>query len=406
MKNEKLSFESKCVHSGIDDNEFGAVVPPIYQTSTFKFKSAQHGASLFAGEEKGYIYTRMLNPTVQALENCIAELECGHKGLGCGSGMAAVHTAIASCVSAGDHVICSNSVYGPTITLLNSILKRYGVESDFIDTSDINLVNDAFKPNTKVVYLESPGNPTMAISDITEISKLAHQHGCTVIVDNTFMSPALQQPLVLGADVVLHSLTKFLNGHADVVGGIIVVKDEQSYLNFRRTLNQLGGVIDPFNSFLVHRGIKTLALRMERHCESAQIVAEYLESHPLVEKVFFPGLKSHPQYELGLKQHKGPGGMIAFELEGGFDAGREMMNSVKLCQLAVSLGGVESLIQHPASMTHFSMGKEARMSAGITDGLVRLSVGIENVKDIIEDLEQALKTVAENRVKEAKQTSI
>jgi methionine-gamma-lyase len=240
------------------------------------------------------------------------------------------------------------------------------------------------------------GNPTLAVSDITEISKMAHVYNAVVVVDNTFMSPALQQPLKLGADVVLHSLTKFLNGHADVVGGIIVVKDELTYLNFRKTLNQLGGVIDPFNSFLVHRGIKTLALRMERHCENAQIIAEYLQNHPMVDKIYYPGLKSHPQYELGLKQHKGPGGMITMELKGAFESGKLMMNSMKLCQLAVSLGGVESLIQHPASMTHYSMGRDARMAAGITDGLVRLSVGIESVKDIIIDLEQSLRTVEVN----------
>jgi methionine-gamma-lyase len=403
MKNEKLTFESKCVHAGIEEYEFGCVVPPIYQTSTFKFKSAEHGASLFAGEEKGYIYTRMLNPTVEALENCIAELEGGYKGLGCASGMAAVHTAIASLVSQGDHIICSNSVYGPTITLLNTIFSRYGVEVDFVDTSELCRVGDAFRPNTKLVYLETPGNPTLSISDIAEISKMAHVHNCSVVVDNTFMSPALQQPLKMGADVVLHSLTKFLNGHADVVGGIIVVKDESAYNKFRKTLNQLGGVIDPFNSFLVHRGIKTLALRMERHCENARIIAEYLQHHPMIDHVYYPGLENHPQYMLGQKQHKGPGGMITFDLKGGFDSGKEMMNSVKLCQLAVSLGGVESLIQHPASMTHYSMGKEARMAAGITDGLVRLSVGIENVKDIIIDLEQALHFV---ELKRAKETTI
>jgi methionine-gamma-lyase len=406
MKNKKLGFDSKCVHSGIEEYEFGSVVPPIYQTSTFKFKSAQHGAALFAGEEKGYIYTRMLNPTVEALENCIAELEGGYKGLGCGSGMAAVHTSMASIVSSGDHVICSNTVYGPTVTLLNNIFKRYQVESDFIDTTDLNKVIDAFRPNTKLVYLETPGNPTLMISDIEKISDIAHKHNSLVVVDNTFMSPALQQPLKLGADVVLHSLTKFLNGHADVVGGIIIVKDEVAYLNFRKTLNQLGGVIDPFNSFLVHRGIKTLALRMERHCENAQIIAEYLENHPMIDKVFFPGLKSHPQYQLGLKQQNGPGGMISFELKGGFEAGRVMMNSVKLCQLAVSLGGVESLIQHPASMTHYTMGKQAREDAHITDGLVRLSVGIENVKDIIVDLEQALAEVEKFSKREAKELSV
>lgn len=401
MKNHsKIDFETKCVHSGIEENEHGAVVPPIYQTSTFKFKTAQHGASLFAGEEKGYIYTRMLNPTVEAMENAVAELEGGYKALGCGSGMAAVHTVFATLTKTGDHVVCSSAVYGPTTTLLSTVMKKFGVETTFIDTSNLNEVKKAIKPNTKVVYIESPGNPTLCISDIAEISKIAHKNNALVVVDNTFMSPALQNPLALGADVVLHSLTKFLNGHADIIGGIVVVKDESAYNNFRKTLNQIGGVIDPFNSFLVHRGLKTLALRMERHCESAQIIAEWLEKHPLIESISYPGLKSHPQYELGLKQQKCPGGMITFELKGGLEAGRLLMNSVKLFQLAVSLGGVESLIQHPASMTHFSMGKEARLAGGITDGLVRISVGIENVNDIIADLEQALKKVEEANSKE------
>ena len=373
--------------------EFGPVVPPIYQTSTFKFESVQHGASLFAGEQKGYIYTRMLNPTVQAMEDAIAALEGGDKALGCGSGMAAIHTVFASLTQAGDHVVCSTAVYGPTTTLLNTIMKRYGVETTFVDTTKLDEVKKVIKQNTKVVYVETPGNPTLCISDIAEISKIAHQHKAQVVVDNTFMSPALQNPIALGADVVLHSLTKFLNGHADVVGGIVVVKDEETYKHFRKTLNQLGGVIDPFNSFLVHRGLKTLAIRMERHCENAQKIAEWLEKHSLIRSIRYPGLKSHPHYEIGLKQHKGHGGMITIELDGGMEAGKIMMNSVKLFQLAVSLGGVESLIEHPASMTHFSMGKEARLAGGITDGLVRISVGIENVNDLIIDLEHALKEV-------------
>jgi len=389
-------FQTKCVHSGIEEYEFGSVVPPIYQTSTFKFKSAQQGADLFAGKEKGYIYTRMLNPTIEAMENAIAELEGGHKALGCGSGMAATHTIFASLLSSGDHVVCSAAVYGPTTTLLNTIMKKFGVETTFVDTSDSENVAEAIKPNTKVVFVETPGNPTLCISDLEEISKLAHKHKAVVVVDNTFMSPALQNPLALGADVVMHSLTKFLNGHADVVGGVVVVKDEQMYQQFRKSLNQTGGVIDPFNAFLVHRGLKTLAIRMERHCENAKKIAEFLESHPVVKSIRYPGLKSHPNYQLGLKQHKGPGGMITFEVQGGLEAGKLLMNSVNLCQLAVSLGGVESLIQHPASMTHFSMGKEAREAAGITDGLIRLSVGIENADDLIADLEQAL-----NKVKQA-----
>lgn len=390
---EKLDFNSRCVHSGIEENEFGAVVPPIYQTSTFKFKSVEHGTSLFAGEEKGYIYTRMANPTVEAMENAIADLEGGHKALGCASGMAAIHTVLASLLSAGDHVICSAAVYGPTTTLLNTVMKKFGVETTFVDTSYSENVLNEMKSNTKVVYVETPGNPTLCISDIEQISKIAHQHNAVVVVDNTFMSPALQNPLKLGADVVLHSLTKFLNGHADVVGGIVVVKDEKTYLHFRKTLNQIGGVIDPFNSFLVHRGLKTLAIRMEKHSKNAQKIAEWLEKHPLVKGIRFPGLKSHPNYEAGLKQHSAPGGLIKFEVEGGFEAGKIFMNSLKLCTLAVSLGGVETLIQHPASMTHFSMGKEARLAGGVTDGLVRLSVGIENVDDIIADLDQALEKV-------------
>ncbi len=388
-------FETKCVHSGIDENEFGAVVPPIYQTSTFKFESAQHGASLFAGERRGYIYTRMANPTVEAMENAIAGLEGGYKALGCGSGMAAIHTVFASLTSAGDHILCSAAVYGPTTTLLNTVMNKFGVESTFVDTSNIEAVKKAVRPNTKVLYIETPGNPTLAITDIHAMAEIAHNNNAVLVVDNTFMSPALQKPFEFGADVVLHSLTKFLNGHADVVGGIVIVKDDQAYKSFRKVLNQIGGVIDPFNSFLVHRGIKTLALRMKKHCENAIIVAEYLEKHSQIKSVSYPGLKSHPQFEIGQKQHKGPGGMITFELEGGFEAGQVLMNSVKLCQLAVSLGGVESLIQHPASMTHYSMGKEARLAGGITEGLVRLSVGIENVNDIIADLEKGLEKVKE-----------
>ena len=392
-ENSKVNFETKCVHAGISEYEFGPVVPPIYQTSTFKFESVEHGASLFAGEKKGYIYTRMLNPTIQAMEDAIAQLEGGHKALGCGSGMAAIHTVFASLTQAGDHVVCSTAVYGPTTTLLNTIMKKYGVETTFVDTSNLDEVKKAVKPNTKVLYVETPGNPTLSISNLEEIYKIAKQQKANLVVDNTFMSPALQNPIAFGADIVLHSLTKFLNGHADVVGGIVVVKDEATYQHFRKTLNQLGGVIDPFNSFLVHRGIKTLWLRMQKHCENALVIAEWLEKHSLVKSISYPGLKSHPQYELGLKQHRGHGGMITIELAGGLEAGKIMMNSVKLFQLAVSLGGVESLIQHPASMTHFSMGKEARLAGGITDGLVRISVGIENVNDLISDLESALEEV-------------
>ena len=391
MSSDKnLSIESKCVHSGVGEYEFGSVVPPIYQTSTFKFESSEHGASLFKGEEKGYIYTRMLNPTVEAMENAVAALEGGHKALGCASGMAAIHTVFASLLKAGDHIICSKSVYGPTATLVATVLTKFDIESTFVNTSDLEKVKAALKPNTKIIYIETPGNPTLETTDLQLVSDLAHENNAAVVVDNTFMSPILQRPFEFGVDIVVHSMTKFLNGHADVVAGIVVVKDEETYLDIRKTLNQTGGVIDPFNSFLVHRGLKTLAIRMERCSENAMAVAEFLEAHPKVEWVRFPGLKSFPQYDVAAKQHSAPGGMISFELKGGLESGRVLMNSVEICQLAVSLGGVETLIQHPASMTHLSMGKEARESAGITDGLVRLSIGIENVKDILIDLEKSL----------------
>lgn len=391
--NNNLNIETKCVHAGIKEYEHGPVIPPIYQTSTFKFESADHGGSLFAGEQKGYIYTRMLNPTIEAMEDAIAELEDGFKALGCASGMAAVNTVFSALLKSGDHVICSKSVYGPTSTLLATVFSKFNVESTFVNTSNIQNIEKSIKPNTRLIYIETPGNPTLEVTDLKAVSELAHKINALVVVDNTFMSPVLQQPFMFDVDIVLHSMTKFLNGHADVVAGVIVVKDEETYKHFRKTLNQLGGVIDPFNSFLVHRGLKTLSIRMQKHSENAIKIAEFLEAHPKVEWVRFPGLKSFPNYEVAQKQHKAPGGMISFELKGGVIAGKKLMNSVKLCQLAVSLGGVETLIQHPASMTHLTMGKEARESAGITDGLVRLSVGIENVDDIIADISNALELI-------------
>ncbi len=385
-----LAPDSLVVHAGIGENEYLAVVPPIYQTSTFAFDCAEQGADLFAGKRDGYIYSRMGNPTVRALEDAVAALEGGHAGLACGSGMASVHTALAALLNAGDHVICSEAVYGPTCTLVQNVLSRFGIEYTIVDASDLDAVQAAFRPNTTVVYVETPGNPTLAICDLDPLCKMSHERGAKVIVDNTFMTPILQQPFRWGADVVVHSLTKFLNGHADVVGGMIVVKEESQYSEFRTALNHFGGVLGPFDSFLVHRGIKTLALRMQRHCDSALKVAAFLEKHPAVEWVRYPGLESHPQYDIASRQMAGAGGVISFELSGGIEAGRSMMNAVRLCGLAVSLGGVESLIQHPASMTHAIMGVEARRKAHITDGLVRVSVGIENPNDIINDLDQAI----------------
>jgi methionine-gamma-lyase len=309
--------------------------------------------------------------------------------------MAAIHTALATFLKQGDHVVCSDAVYGPSDTLLRSFLAESGIQTTFVDTSDLAAFEQALRPATRIVFVETPANPTLVISDLPAICQRAHQRGARVIVDNTFLSPILQQPLRLGADIVVHSLTKFLNGHADVVGGAILVQDEELYAPLRRRLNHYGGVLAPFEAFLVHRGLKTLAVRVERQCENAGRIAAFLEGHPKVAWVRYPGLRSHPQYELARRQMAGSGAMISFGLVGGLEAGRAMMNAVRLCVLAVSLGGVETLIQHPASMTHASIGAAARRQAHIGDGLVRLSVGIENADDLIRDLEQALEKTGE-----------
>jgi methionine-gamma-lyase len=393
MIHNDLSIDTLCVHAGLKESKEGAVITPIFQTSTFKFQSADHGASLFKGEEDGYIYTRMRNPTVEAMEDAVAVLEGGAKAIGCASGMAAIHLIIASVLKAGDHVICSESVYGPTVTIFKDYFAHYGIETTFVDTSDLNAIKNSFKPNTKLVHIETPGNPTLVMTDIEETAKLAHANGAKLSVDNTFMSPVMQRPFELGADYIMHSMTKFLNGHADVVAGIVVLKDLSEYKTFRKVSNLIGGVIDPFNSFLVHRGLKTLTLRVRKQAENAMKIAEFLEAHPKVDWVRYPGLKSHPQYELGLKQMTGHGSMLAIELKGGYDAGKKLMDNIELFVLAVSLGGVESLIQHPASMTHASMGKEAREQAMITDGLVRIAIGIEDVDDLIMALDKGLEIV-------------
>jgi methionine-gamma-lyase len=387
------SFDTQCVHAGIKVDETGAVVTPIYQTSTFKFQNAEQGARLFKGEEKGFIYTRLGNPTIEAMEEAIAVLEGGAKALGCASGMAAVHTLVAGTLQAGDHIISSESVYGATQTLFSNVLPRFGITTTFVDTSDLEAINNAIKPNTKMLYIETPANPTIIISDLDRIGKIAKSHNFIYAVDNTFMSPVLQRPFDFGADYVIHSMTKYLNGHADVVAGVIIVNEEKNYLPVRKMLNHFGGTIDPFNAFLVHRGLKTLKLRVMKAQENAQIIAEYLQKHPKIEEVMYPGLKSHPQYEIAQKQQKGPGAMISFELKGGFEAGVKLMNNIEIFQLAVSLGGVESLIQHPASMTHAGMSKEARLSAKITDGLVRLSIGIEDIDDLVQALDKVLNLI-------------
>jgi methionine-gamma-lyase len=393
MDTRNKGFNTKLVHSGDYDDELGSAVTPIYQTSTFRFKSARHGSDLFAGRENGYIYTRIGNPTINSLEDKLAELENGYRGIALASGMAAVTTVYMALLGQGLHVITTDAMYGPSRGVLERDFSRFGVEADYVDTSDIEQIKKVIKPNTKLLYIETPTNPTIAITDIKAVAELAHKHGILVCVDNTFCSPYLQKPLDLGADIVLHSITKFINGHADIVGGAIVAKDPEVYKKLRQTMVYMGGNMDPHQAYMVSRGVKTLALRMDKSEQSSHIIAEWLENHPKIEWVKYPGLKSHPQHELAKQQMSGFGSMISFELKGGYKAGETMMNNVHLAILAVSLGGVETLIQHPASMTHAGLSKEAREEAGITDGLVRFSVGIEEYEDIIADLEHALSLV-------------
>ena len=393
MKNKKIGFNSKLIHGGDFNDALGSATVPIYQTSTFKFENAEHGAACFAGESNGYIYTRIGNPTIHALETLLAELEGGFGGIATSSGMAAVNTVYGAMLAQGDHVVSSAAVYGPSRVVLETYYKKYGVESTFVNTANIEEVKNAIRPETKLLYIETPANPTMEITDLEACCQLAHQHGITVAVDNTFCSPYLQRPIEMGADIVLHSLTKFINGHADIVGGVVVAKDEALYKKLRPIMVTLGFNMDPHQAYLVIRGVKTLSIRIDRAQESAMKLAVYLENHPKVAWVKYPGLVSHPQHELAKRQMDGFGSMISFELKGGFEAGRVMMNNVQMAILAVSLGGVETLIQHPASMTHSKVTAEGKLKAGITDGLVRYSVGIEDVDDLMADLEQALQKV-------------
>lgn len=393
MKSKNLGINSRMIHSGEFHDEFGSATVPIYQTSTFSFENAEHGARCFSGEEHGYIYTRIGNPTINALETLVADLESGSTGIATSSGMAAVNTVYMALLSKGDHMVSSAAVYGPSRVVMEQHWSRFGVESSFVDTSNVEEIRKAIRPNTKMLYIETPANPTMDITDLAACVELAHEKGIIVVVDNTFCSPYLQRPLEFGADVVLHSMTKFLNGHADIVAGIIITKDKPLGAKLKSMMVTLGCNMDPHQAFMVIRGIKTLGIRIERAQQSAMKIARFLESHPKIEWVKYPGLESHPQHELAKKQMDGFGSMISFSVKGGLEAGKVLMDNVQLCILAVSLGGVETLIQHPASMTHSKVSADAKMAAGITDGLVRFSVGIEDVEDIIGDLNEALDKV-------------
>lgn len=393
MNTTNSGFNTKLIHAGEIEDQFGSATVPIYQTSTFAFETVEEGAKCFAGESKGYIYTRINNPTIDALERQIACLENGFGGIAVSSGMAAVNVIYQALLAGGDHMVSTDAVYGPSRAIMENHYVKYGVESTYINTTNLEEIEKAFRPNTKVLYIESPANPTMDISDIEKCAEIAHRHGALLVVDNTFSSPYLLKPIDFGADVVFHSMTKFINGHADIVAGIVIANEEKLYKKLRGMMVSLGCNMDPHQAYMVLRGVKTLGIRIDRAVENSQKVAEFLENHPKVAWVKYPGLKSHPQYELAQRQLKAPGSMISFGLKGGFEAAKTLMNNVHLALLAVSLGGVETLIQHPASMTHSKVSKEDKLKAGITDELIRFAVGIEDVEDIISDLEHGLAKV-------------
>lgn len=379
-----MGFATTAIHAGQEpDPTTGAVIVPLYQTSTY----AQEGL----GKHKGFEYARTQNPTRLAVEKNLAALEGARFGYAFASGMAAIDTTL-RLVKAGEHVIVSDNTYGGTFRLFNRVLSDYGIEFSFVDTTDALNIESAIKPNTKMVFLETPTNPVMSVTDLQAVSEIAHASGAIVVCDNTFMSPALQRPLEHGCDIVLHSTTKYLNGHSDSVGGVVITNDEAIAERLAFLQNSVGAIISPFDSWLILRGTKTLALRMKAHDENGRQVAAFLAEHPKVQKVYYPGLTSHPQHELAARQQTGFGGMISFET-GSLENAKKVLEAVKLCILAESLGGVETLISHPATMTHASVPIEKRNQLGITDGLVRVSVGIEDVEDIIADLDQALNQI-------------
>jgi methionine-gamma-lyase len=394
MMNPNVGLGTKAIHAGnVKDTQYGALTTPIYQTSTFVFDSCEQGGRRFAGQEGGYIYTRLGNPTVSVLENKVAALECGEACVAAASGMGAISSALWTIAGAGKHIVADGTLYGCTFALLNHGMSRYGVEVSFVDTSDLAAVKAALKENTCAVYLETPANPNLKIADIAAVAEIAHAYNpaIKVVCDNTFASPALQNPLTLGADVVVHSATKYLNGHGDVIAGFVVGKaDFIGEVRMFGLKDMTGAVMDPFAAYLILRGLKTLEIRMERHCANAKAIAEFLDQHPAVEKVYYPGLKNHVGHDIAVRQMKDFGGMLSFEVKGGRAAGTKLVNALHLITVAVSLGDAETLIEHPASMTHSTYTEEELAASGIPGGLIRLSAGLENAEDIIADLEQAL----------------
>jgi methionine-gamma-lyase len=392
---EDLSFGTRCVHAGEEPSpKYRAHTTPIYQTSTFLFDSAEQAEAVFSGKEPGYRYVRSPpnTPTHAAFIEKMKSLERGEAGLSFSSGMAAETAVVLSQLKSGDHLISSSVLYGGTYGLFSSLLPKFGIDVSFVDTTNLEEVKAALRPNTRMLFLESPANPTMSVCDIREIARIARDAGAISVVDNTFASPYFQRPLELGADLVVESCTKYIGGHSDLLGGVVVGSGDL-IRSMSRPTTLLGVTMGPHEAWLCIRGLKTLHLRMERHAVNAMAVAQFLESHPKVEWVSYPGLSSHPQHDIARKQMSGYSGMLSFELKGGVEAGRRLINGVELCLLSVSLGSTDTLIQHPASMTHAIVPRDMRLKIGITDGLVRISAGIEDAEDIIADLDQALEKV-------------
>jgi cystathionine beta-lyase/cystathionine gamma-synthase len=380
----RARFDTVCLHAGQEpDPATGAIITPIYQTSTYVQDEL--------GKHKGFEYGRTQNPTRLAVERNLAAIEGGRSAFAFASGMAAIG-AIATMLQAGDHMLVSENVYGGTFRLFDKVLSRYRISFDYVDTSNIDAVERAVQPDTRMIFVETPTNPILTITDLRAAADLAHRHGLRLVVDNTFASPYVQRPIEFGADIVTHSTTKYLNGHSDSIGGIVIATRDQDIEWLKFVQNAEGAILGPFDSWLVLRGTKTLPLRMQRHNANGLAIAEFLSAHPKVRHVHYPGLRSHPQHDLATRQMRGFGGMVSFEL-GSLEAARRLLNSVRLMALAESLGGVETLISHPSTMTHGSVPAERRAALGITDGLVRISAGIEDIEDLTEDLAQALDAV-------------
>lgn len=396
MKNGKLHEDTAAIHTGYDAAQYdGSLNIPLYQTSTFSFSNAEEGERRFAGEEEGHIYSRLGNPTVRLLEERMFALEEGAGALAFGSGMAAVSSILVHLTKTGDHILCSRGIYGCTFGLLGMMAEKYNITHDLIRMGTEEEIEQAITPETVCIYVETPINPTMELVDLQAVVNVAKRHGLRVVVDNTFSSPYLQKPLQIGADFVLHSATKYINGHGDVIAGLLVGNDAEEMSKIRMTVQKdYGGIISPFDAWLLIRGIKTLPIRMERHTANAEKIITFLKGQPQVKEVFYPFDEDNPQYEIAKKQMRAGGGLISFTIQGGKKEAQRFLNHLSLIKIAVSLGDAETLIQHPATMTHSIVPEEERLSMGITDGLLRLSVGLEHADDLISDLEKAFERMS------------